>query len=160
MSEKLVSMPTFAAWLAEDSVRISEKHEVYVVVVQHVLRTLEPVVSADEVVHPEQLIFTELVDYENIEHVCAAIIVVGVMCFACPPRRSSELPEEGLEDAEDKTNQSERRRLQRTSDNVHIFRRPQRTDKSSQISQLHRWRPISRPTSATSQHFVCSDLNL
>ena len=97
----IMNWHTFANWFAEDSMRISDKHQVDVIVVEHILRRVKPIVSADEIV--QKLNVAELVHHTNLEHLSAAMIVRRQACFTQPFGRSIHLPVDSLEHAEDES---------------------------------------------------------
>ena len=83
--------------------RIGDEHQVDVIVVEHILRRVKPIVRADEIIHRKQLNVTELVHHTNVEHLSAAMIVLRQMCFTQPFGRSIHLPVDSLEHAEDES---------------------------------------------------------
>ena len=80
--------------------RIGDEHQVDIVVVEHVLGRYEAVVRANEVVHREQHEIHTLEHQANVEHLSAASIVLGTICFAHLLCRSVQLPMDRLERVE------------------------------------------------------------
>jgi len=81
--------------------RIGDEHKVNVVVIEHVLRRFEPVVSADKIFHCIQNVVCKLEHHAYVEHLSAALIVLRPMCFAHLFCRSVKLPIDSLEHVED-----------------------------------------------------------
>jgi len=80
---------------------VGDKHQVDVVIVEHVLRRVKPVVSADEIVHREQLNVAELMHHANVEHLGTEVVVLRTTCFSHLLGRSTRLPVDRLERPED-----------------------------------------------------------
>jgi len=62
--------------------RVAYEHQVDVVVVEHVLRILKPVVGADKILHFAEIERAELVAPENVENVSTAVAALRTMCSA------------------------------------------------------------------------------
>jgi len=118
-------------------VRVRYEHQVDVVVIKYILRTFKSVVSADEILHFLRITRTEHVRQLNVEHLSAVIVVLREVSLSQLFRHSVQLPVDRLEHAEDETQQSERCRRHCAFQQHRIPRRPQCTDETAQIPQLH-----------------------